>query len=331
VKHPLQPSSPARPVLRSLACLALVWALSQHGSAQPTPRSQEVVEARLRDYDERVLKAYQSTFARDHRYEPVLARVASRLNPHLPEVFGPQAKTDAVTYHVFLGRLGFNARTWHRIIIVDSLLLDALQRLAEGLAVDPSFESPYVKRLAFAVASVHAARTRGALRPDLSNRGNPYNLPRYYGLEPAQRDRAQAQLEAFIAGWLAHEAAHAYLGHTRKRYEEWLASTALGTGGSSQGDDLVVAESERDSFHTSSQAVERQADQAAVCLLIRAGYEVGPMLDTLVFSDLLERWLGSAEGAPRTHPALTERVEAIEAAAQVERARVRAESPKPAP
>jgi len=292
------------PARAALTVLLLVL-LAGPARARPAPPVPDI-EALLYWQDRQVLTAYASMFPiSDARWEAILTRVSRRLQGQLPAVFGAKAQGE-VQYFVYPARMGFNAQAWHRLIIFDSLLLDALRGLANGVAVHGRVNHPWVQSLAVAVARASALVGRGMAFPDLANPGNPYNLPILWGIPPAQRDAADALFEEMLAAWMAHEVSHCFLEHARDRAEGQRLTILYQQG---QVPDSVLREHmNRFMSYDLGRQKELEADAKGVELLLRAGYGLDGFLRTVEFSEYLETLSGETHNPYRTHPTPTERL-----------------------
>jgi hypothetical protein len=288
-------------VARAFVLLLLFAALCRLPAGAQNPPD---IDKLLEWQDRMVLATYQQSYIRDNRYDAVLSRISARLNPHLREVYPSYRR---VGYYVFVGRMGFNAQTWNNIIIFDSLLLDAMRNLANGIAVYGSTDCDYVHTLAQYVARADAACHSGRLMLDLSNANNPYHLPTIWGLTPAQRQQADALFEEMLAAWMAHEGSHAFLQHTRERVQA-QALLSLYRQREVPQEEIRKYISDYLSYDTTRQK-EREADIYGVRLIIKSGYDITGLIDTFEFAQMIEDLTGRSGQPDRTHPSPAERIQ----------------------
>ncbi|NDD29976.1 MAG: hypothetical protein EB084_17100 [Proteobacteria bacterium] len=285
--------------LAALTCI-IVSSLLRHAAAQqPVP-----LEDLLLWQDAMVLSRYQSTYLCDTRYDGALRRISQRLNPHLAEVF---QSAQPVQYYVFIGQMGFNAQTWHHLIIFDALLLDTLRKLADGVAVYGTTECDYVRRLAVYVAQVDQAKKTGRLTLRVTGADNPYRLPTLWGMTPAQRDRADVLFDEMLASWMAHEGSHAFLHHSRERAEAQQLLQMYSQQTDFTSDSMQRYISTYLGTNTSRQK-ERDADEHGVRLIVKSGYSIEGLLRSLEFAQMIEVLTGEAQVVNRTHPTPAERI-----------------------
>lgn len=253
--------------------------------------------------DHLVVSQYQQTCLQDHRYDELLKNISRRLNAHLTRVF---AEIKPIEYFVFVGRIGFNAQTWNRVIILDSLLLDGMRNLCYGVAVYGTTDCEFVHTLAAHVAHTDRACHDGSLLLTGSIE-NPYSLPTIWGLTQAQRNRADDLFEEMVAGWMAHEGSHALLNHCRERIEAqrllWMYRQR----------NTVPPDALRQYVRTPyiiSRQKEREADERGVRLTLYAGYTIEGLVRSFEFAQQLEQLTGEANvvDRDRTHPTPLERI-----------------------
>lgn len=266
------------------------------------------IDGLLRWQDEVVLQQLLGSYPQDYRYADVLDRITRRLNPHLDAVYGKGAGKEQVRYFVFLSRIGFNAQTWNRVIIFDSLLLDSLRNLSRAIAVRGSTNDPFVQNLAVAVTRAQAACKAGSMQPDFGNVQNPYNLPIMYGLPPDQRDRADALFEEMLAAWMAHEASHAFLNHVRERVE----ARQLAHIYESRSSEAMRRHIQQYLSYEYGRQKELEADAGAVRLIRRAGYGIDGFVRTFEFAQMIEELTGESRVPVRTHPTPLERIRFVQ-------------------
>lgn len=262
-----------------------------------------VLDRIMQRNDEIVLYDLLALRVRDKRYDALTHQVSARLNPHIAEVFRRPAKS--VAFYVFFARMGFNAKTWDRIVVFDSLLLDAMRHLCYGLAVYGTTDCDYVHKLADYVVKTDHAYKRNAIFVLDGPPENPFSLPTIWGLTPEQSARADQLFEDMLAGWMAHEASHAFLDHARElvlaRYPDaTIRDPHLAA-------DVRAAIQAPYSF---SRQKEREADEHAVRLLIRSGYKIDALIQSFEFAQQIEELSGEANltDRDRTHPTPLERI-----------------------
>ena len=116
------------------------------------------------------------------------------------------------------GVFGYNAVSFHKSIVIDSLLLEVDKRLAIGMAYYGKIDTPYTRQLAQATIRVWQQTNNGTLRLNQNNPYNPYNLPEIQGqLSPNQQKLAELYFEHLVAATLAHEGSHIFLEHTKQK------------------------------------------------------------------------------------------------------------------
>ncbi|MHB2018957.1 MAG: M48 family metalloprotease [Candidatus Xenobia bacterium] len=288
--------------------LLLVTLLAVMVLALPVQAQYGGVDQFLAAQDSQVLSNFSGRFARDQRYDTLFARIYARLNPHLSEVYSDPDKD--VRPYCFVSTMGFNAMTWDHIIVFDSLLLDSLRRLSEGVVVYGKVNTPYGWSLARAVASLqrHAHSLPQYANPD--HQDNIYDLPVAGQLTPEQRQQADALFEEMVASWLAHEGSHAFLNHARLRVEEQQMRQM---NASAQGNPQAFG-NYIDRYREASlgQEKEREADEHGAQLILRSGYTIRGFVLSLQFSDMLEQLMGTTNSYLRTHPPASERIADIE-------------------
>lgn len=304
------------PMLRKLWQWLLSLALFL-GSAMGARAQVPSVDTMLEWQDQMVIRSYMANCPQDFRYKDLLARISARFNGHLAAVYRKPDKE--AHYFVFVANMGFNAQSWNRVIVFDSLLLDSMRCLAKGIAVHEKLEAPYVQQLAQYVASLNTATKSGFVMPNLQNADNPYSLPNIWGLTPAQRDRSDALFEEMVAGWMAHEGSHVFLNHCRDRIQEQRLIAMYQQGRIPA--DILQQHMNQYLAYSLTRQKEAEADEKGVRLLVRSGYSVEGLVYTLHFAQLLQDISGSTNDYFRTHPLPQERIDMAERVAEEERAR----------
>ncbi len=301
-------STPSR---RALLLLGLLLALVAPAAAQGWgPAVRDPIEASLVMRDQMVRQYYTLNFPADARYEPVLARIGARVNAHLHEVF-PNSQEE-VTYGVFLSTLGFNGVAWHRVVILDSLLLDTLHRLAESIAVDGRLETPYVDELASYIGRLGLVGGYGAPLRDRAgiDPQNPYRIPPPAGLDDLARKKAEVLFEDILAAWVCHELSHCYLGHAREKIEEGLR--LQNQYGGRVPPWLLEQQIQQYLSFSLAPAKEMQADRAGAMVAFRSGYSLDGFRYWYAFIDRIEQHTGAAYQQHRTHPHGSQRFTAVQ-------------------
>lgn len=299
------------PLRRMFALLVLLVGLALPAQAQGwgAPAA-DPVEASLRMRDEMVRNYYVLNFPADPRYEAVLNRIATRVNARLHEVF-PNSE-EQVTYGVFLSNMGFNGVSWYRIVILDSLLLDTLRRVAESTVVSGKLENPYTDQLA---AYIGQLGTQGGYGAPLRNRysidpENPYQIPAPPGLTHASQARAEAVFEDLLASWVCHELAHCYLGHARTKIEDHIRLQQQ-YGGAVPPWVLEAQIQQYLNYQVSPQR-ELEADRYGAMIAFRAGYSLEGFRRWYSFIDRIEEHTGAAYAQSRTHPRGSDRFRTVQ-------------------
>ncbi len=294
---------------------ALLWCGGGEPRAACADPAPQEIDALLEWQDHLVLSTYQQQFSQDKRYNAVLGRIGSRLNPHLGEVYAnPQFK---IYYYVFFSRMGFNAQTWTHVIIFDSLLVDALRHLADGVAVYGNTNNDYVHALAERVARASMADEAGVYEPDLQRPDNPFLLPVVSGMTVEQQQHAEALFESMLAGWMAHEGSHAFLQHNRERVQAEQLRQLYRQGYVAPAE--VRARINQALSYSNGKAREREADERGTRLIVRAGYGADGLIYSLEFAQLIEELCGTNNMYFRTHPTPRERIATVRAVEAAER------------
>lgn len=298
-----------RRVLLPLLALLLAWTLPAtaqgwgSGTADP-------IEMSLRARDQMVQQYYMMNFPADRRYEAVLNRIGERVNAHLHEVF-PNSE-ELVTYGVFLSPMGFNGVAWHRIVILDTLLLDTLHRVAESVAVTGRLESPYIDQLAGYIGQLG---TQGGYGAPLMNRWNmnpenPYQIPPPPGLSYQSQQKAEEIFEELLASWVCHELSHCYLGHAREKIEQTLR--LQGQYGGQIPPQMLEQQIQQYLNYQMAPAKELEADRAGARVAFHSGYSLEGFRRWYGFIDRIEEFTGTAYQPNRTHPLGSERFRAVQ-------------------
>ena len=203
--------------------------------------------------------------------------------------------------------MGFNAQTWNEIIVFDSLLIDTLRKLAEGVAVYGTADCDYVRKLAIYVSEVDRLCRVGQVPMHNSGTDNPYRLPSLWGLTPAQREQADALFEEMLAAWMAHEGSHAFLNHSRERVEAQRLLWLYNQQGEAPPESVRQYIGQYLNASTTIQK-EREADEYGIRLTLESGYTVEGLIYSLQLVEYLEQLSGEALRTNRTHPPPSERI-----------------------
>lgn len=256
--------------------LLLVLLLGAMARAQP---SQAELDDLLEWQDQQIVARFSQDGSADYRWDPLLQSLAERLVVGVSQVFPGQSQ--AVTFRVFHRKLGFNAVCWHRVVLIDSLLMVGLQRLAEGEAVYGTLDSPY---------------TTGIL--ELIQRGSE-DLPPPPGLTWEKEQAARDLFEEMLAAWVCHEVSHAYLGHARKR----LAQARLLEQSNPRGNQLLLDQQIRQYLDFEvGPANELEADRYGAMLALQSGFGLQGYRKALWIIARLEHLSGADEQFYRSHP-----------------------------
>lgn len=250
-----------------------------------------------------------SMFPRDARYDTFMNAIAQRLNATIVENFG---EDKSITFYVCPSRLGFNAVSFHRFIVFDSVLLDSLRYLAMGRAYYGGINTQYTERLAAAVAKVSQARQMGQMMGNYNDTVNPFGLPSPGQLNPQQQKEAEAIFAEMLASWMAHEGSHCMRDHMKTRLE--AASRQ------NQNMNLMNQQQFMNNVNTYmnakiSQEFEKDADVHAARWLLRSGFTTEGYIMWLEFGEKLEKMMGVDNAYLRTHPKCSDRIRYIRAEA----------------
>jgi hypothetical protein len=271
------------------------------------PRS---LEEQLKSYDQLMAQKF-SKFPQDTRYDNYLADISKNLNRTLVGTFGENKN---ISYLVCASNLGFNAVSFHRLIVLDSLLLDTLRFLARAKVYYGTIDNPYVNRLIFRVSLLHGQHQAGMMNPGFVDQNNPFNLPVLPGqLTPEQEKQAETLFINMLASWMAHEGSHCMRDHLKYRFEIIRKRQQESSASGNQAQVMDTLEVYTNSHL--SQELEREADLYAVNWLLNSGYNVDGFILWLSFGEKLEQASGLDNAYFRTHPSCTERIRYIREAA----------------
>lgn len=277
--------------------------------------SVQAVEDQLRMYDQQVYYQFTIFYPRDARYDAYLTEIASRLNANIVDVFGEDKD---IIFYVCPSHLGFNAVSFHRVIIFDSLLLDSLRYLAMGKVYYGSIDNQYVDQLAHRVAQVSQYHRMGSFVTNPSDTYNPFGLPGLGPLNPAQQLKAEELFKEMLASWMCHEGSHCMLDHMKFRLkamsEQQQQFNYQGDMNQFNNSMNVYAQAQI------SQQLEKEADVIAARWLLASGYSIEGFTAWLYFAQKLETIMGMDNAYIRTHPSSAQRIRYIkDAAAQFRR------------
>lgn len=245
-------------------------------------------------------------FPRDARYDDLMAQTARRLNQVIVKTFGEDKN---ITFYVCPSRLGFNAVSFHRFIVFDSLLLDSLRFLAIGTVYYGTDDNPYTNRLALAVAQKSRAHQMGYLAWNQMDNENPFGLPKVDGyLNAEQQQKAQELFIQMLVSWMAHEGSHCMRDHIKNRMESALRNNQQMNFDSSQQFNNNVNAYMNAKI---TQQLEKDADIHATRWLINAGYRPDGFVIWLKFGEKLEKIMGTDNAYLRTHPRCSDRINYI--------------------
>ncbi|GEM_PF-1660258 len=293
-----------------LALLILCLCMGTPATAQylPSNDSGDNTTESLLDYQDRlVFTQFRYYYPRDFRFDRALEKISLVFNAHGEEVFSDYNKE--VYFVVFVSSLGFNAISFHKLVIFDSLLLDSLRHLADGIAVYGDTDNDYCRALALTVARIGVAHQFGVLLGNYTDRQNPYQLPVFQRLTSEQKQRADRLFEDMLAAVMAHEASHAFLNHVKEKME---TSRTLWQNNQDRIDPRELNQYITNYInYTMSYQKELEADSFGARLMKASGYEKEGFIYWFQFSRLLEEILDVHENSTRTHPTAEVRIENI--------------------
>lgn len=290
-------------IILSVFLLFLVFC--SRGQAQVT---QYELDRFLLEQDKKVFYFFQSSFPYDVRYDDTLIKIMSSMNKYIPEVYGKKPDIYLAGW-VFTSPLGFNAITGYRIIIFDSVLLDTLRFLSEGITVCGGIDNDYVHSLAKSVAELSASHANGDIKPDVNDLDNPFHLPRAPVITLEQKKQSEKLFYEMVASWIAHEASHGFCEHIKEKTQAILMMEAYNRG-------IYPPEElkKRIEYYINCQfspQKEREADEKGTLLLLKSGYSIDGFIYWLKFAGWLEELTGVKNKSDRTHPEIEERIKSI--------------------
>lgn len=265
---------------------------------------QQSFDAQLNMQDDMMVRQMAQSAPPDGRYEQFLNTISSKFNRAGGRVFRNYDSKD-VRYVVLTGAFGFNAMALHKSIMIDSLLMDVMKRLARGMAYYGKFNTEYTRTLAQMAVGISMQMQNKTARINYQNPDNPFNLPEPGTLTPQQEALAAMYFEELVAAVLAHEGSHAFLEHTK---EKMLTQQSLWQQG--RGTQQQIMQYMNSTYNKEK---ELDADSHGALLLKYAGYSKNGMITWFRFADLMEMITGTLYAPNRTHPTGEERIRNINA------------------
>ncbi len=260
--------------------------------------------------DQMMVQQFAMKHPVDYRYTQLLDRISARFNSAGNRVF-PNYDTKNVQYIVFVGPFGYNAVAFHQSIVIDSLLMDSLRKLAEGIAFYGKFDTEYTHNLARAILTQMSAMQSGRANINYNSTENPFNLPSPGQLSPQQQQTSAKYFEEMVAGFLSHEGTHAFLEHTK---EKMIKQQSLWVQNQGKANPQELNRQINNYISYSfTKTKEFEADAYGVRLLKAAGYTPKGLIYWLELGGLLEDYTGASNtpADQRTHPTTRERVNNI--------------------
>lgn len=264
------------------------------------------LEDQLHYYDRQVYSQFTTRYPRDSRYDPYLNEIAGNLNSKIVDVFGEDKD---IVFYACPSHLGFNAVSFYRVIIFDSLLLDSLRFLAMGKVYYGSDDSEYVDRLVQAVAETSSYHRMGMDTTDYRDINNPFDLPEVPALTAQQQQKAEKLFKSMLASWMCHEGSHCMLDHIKVRLQKMAQKQQQMY---MQGDQRLFNQSVNMYMEAEiSQKLEKEADVNATKWMIKSGYSIDGFIAWLKFAEKLEESMGVNNTYIRTHPKCSTRIQYI--------------------
>ena len=266
-------------------------------------------DAQLVMQDQMMVQQMCSRYPADYRYNQLLNNISSRFNQAGPRVFS-NWNTKDVQYIVLAGPLGFNAVAFHQSIVIDSLLMDSLRKLAEGIAFYGKFDTPYTHSLAKVTLQRMQEMQSGRTQMNFNNLENPFNLPSAGNLTPQQQQMAARMFEEMVAGFLSHEGSHGFLEHTK---EKMMTQQALWIKNQGKVEPQRLTQEITNYISKDfSKNKEFEADAYAARLLKASGYDKRGIIYWFQLGTLLEQYSGASQNpAERTHPTGKQRTDNV--------------------
>lgn len=275
----------------------------------PYQQQQYGPEAMLVMQDQMMVRQLCSRYPADYRYNELLNRISQRFNSAGPSVF-PNWNSKDVQYVVLVGPLGFNAVAFHQSIVIDSLLMDSLRKLAEGIAFNGRIDTGYTNELARAVLAQMQGMQSGRTQVNFNNLENPFNLPSPGNLSPGQLQQSARLFEEMVAGFLAHEGSHAFREHTK---EKMMVQQNLWLKNQGKSDPQRLNQEITNYMSKEySKAKEFEADAYAARLLKASGYGKQGIIYWFQLGSAIELCAGASQNpAERTHPTGEQRTQNV--------------------
>lgn len=261
-------------------------------------------ERLLAEADRILLLRFVSHYPLDERYNDVLNSVTTRLL----KASDPKDKLDQVRLSVHFSDLGLNAITLHRVVIVDSLLLDTLCLYSQGIALYGTASNAYTDKLVDQVAALYRQERLGVLRPDLDPK-NPYAIYPPSGLDQVAAKRAEPIFEGLLAAWIGHEFGHVAKQHARRRLLE--GNQLIGQLASNPDDEAIQAFVRRQLDYNLGPPSEIEADHFGYNLCKKAHYPVESLRRVLLLLHRLQERQPDGLQVNRTHPSPRQRYQHV--------------------
>ena len=265
----------------------------------------QTIDDQLRIYDQYVARQF-SFFPRDARYDAYMNSIAQNLNSVIVETFGEDKN---ITFYICPSRLGFNAVSFYRFIVFDSLLLDSLRYLAMGKVYYGNLNNQYIDTLVSRVAEISQAHQMGFVTGNYYDINNPFNLPPVGPLNQQQQLQAEELFTSMLVSWMAHEGSHCMRDHMKYRLQVMQQQQMSINPYGNQQQFINSMSAYMNAKLT--QKLEKDADVHAVKWLINAGYNIEGFITWLQFGEKLERIMGVENAYLRTHPKCSERIKYI--------------------
>jgi hypothetical protein len=269
------------------------------------------LEQQLNYYDQQMYAQFSSIYSQDSRYNGYMTEIAGNINSTIVNVFGEDKQ---IVFLVCPSRLGFNAVSFYRLIIFDSLLLDSLRYLAMGKVYYGGLDNRYIDQLAYNVAKTSRSHQMGQDTTNYYDTTNPFNLPQVGPLTPKQQEQAAHLFKEMLASWMCHEGSHCMLDHIKVKLQRM-----------SQSNQQLYYQNDPGKLQNSvnqymsakiNQELEKEADTTATRWLLASGYSIEGFVTWLKFAEKLEKILGTENAYIRTHPRCSERIKYIKDAAR---------------
>ena len=272
----------------------------QYNQFQPNGNN---IEMQMNYQDQMMINKMAATHPVDNRYDQFLNVISTKFNNVGRYVF-PNYDSKDSKYVVMPGVFGYNAVSFHRSIVIDSLLLEVDKRLAMGMAYYGKIDTPYTRQLAMAAVRATQMTQNGTLRINTNNPYNPYNLPEIQGqLSPSQQKLAELYFEHLVAAILAHEGSHVFREHTKQKMLTQQKLWQQGQGNMNQIQQYINTNFTKEK--------EYEADLYGLKLLKRAGYSREGMVAWFRFADIFESITGTLNLPNRDHPTGAERINQV--------------------